>query len=764
MGNLRPVTEHGAEARNAEQHQADGEFDLTGSGASALKVEDPARIGDIPLLGRLGSGGMGRVYLGLVGGEYAAVKQVHPHFAEDPMFLRRFGRELDNLARLSGDVTAPLLASDRDARPPWCATAYVPGLTLGQALDLHRRPLPVPAVWLLLRHLAVGLCGVHDLGMVHRDLKPSNVMLTPEGATLIDFGIARAAEQSHLTGTGTVVGTPAYMAPEQAAASKDLTPATDVFALGSLLTYAATGRPPFGEGAGLEVLYRIVHSEPDLDELRSVDGALADVVASCLDNDPAARPTARELAELARERLAGFAGATSAAGAQDAGGGRAGEAGADAGRDERGAITAEGAAGSEEAPDAGRDGTAAEGSAGSAEAPDRDAVLAADSPGAGEPTVAVHADAAASATGAGREGRVAIVAEDSAEAPVPGAESASDRSGPGVPAPSVPGAPAASAPGSRSELAAPLPAPDAQSPSGRELPGWPVAVLAALAERAGFVARARPTASQLGAGAAPAVAAVPPATVAVPPARKPRRRRRVALLIAVPVVLAAGTPVLLQLLPDSAPDHAAAEGGPHTAASAPRTPGAPPAASTTAPAQSPARIPAAVAAPPSPAARGAGRADGTAAAADPSSSGTPTFPGTATAPAAPSAPGDDQNPHTYQSGSQGSCLRAAGLGNGVTLGSCGGDAAMWTMTAVPGGYHLVNKATAQCLQAGGFADSALQASCSASDLQTWYATAGDGLAEASDAKCLAVTGLGAVLTGIGTQQCDGSPAQVWRRR
>ncbi|NJP42875.1 protein kinase domain-containing protein [Actinacidiphila epipremni] len=708
------MTEHGAEARNAEQHQADREFDLAGSGASALKVEDPARIGDIPLLGRLGSGGMGRVYLGLVGGEYAAVKQVHPHFAEDPMFLRRFGRELDNLARLPGDVTAPLLDSDRDARPPWCATAYVPGLTLGQALDLHRRPLPVPAVWLLLRHLAVGLCGVHDLGMVHRDLKPSNVMLTPEGATLIDFGIARAAEQSHLTGTVTVVGTPAYMSPEQAAASKDLTPATDVFALGSLLTYAATGRPPFGEGAGLEVLYRIVHSEPDLDELRSVDGALADVVASCLDNDPAARPTARELAELARERLAGLAGAMSAAGAQVAGGGRAGEAGVDAGRDERGAITAEGSAGSAGTPDP-------------------------DSPGAGEPTVAVHADAAASA----------------AHGP-----------GPGKLAAAVPEAPAASAPSSpgAGELAAPHPAPDAQSPSGRELPGWPVAVMAALAERAGFVARARPTASQLGAGAASAVNATPPVTVAVPPARKPRRRRRVALLIAVPVVLAAGTPVLLQLLPDSAPDHAAAEGGPRTAASAPRTPGAPPAASTTAPGQSPARIPAVVAAPPSPAARGAGRADGTAAAADPSSSGTPTSPGTATAPAAPSAPGDDDNPHAYQSGSQGSCLRAAGLGKGVTLGSCGGDAAMWTMTAVPGGYHLVNKATAQCLQAGGFADSALQASCSASGLQTWYATAGDGLAEASDAKCLAVTGLGAVLTGIGTQECDGSPAQVWRRR
>ncbi|WP_369248374.1 protein kinase [Streptomyces sp. R41] len=276
--------------------------DLNGSGAEPLEAEDPRWIGAIPLVGRLGSGGMGRVYLGVHEGRYAAVKQVLPSVvAEDKDFLRRFGHELDNLSRLPEEATAPLLASDRGARPPWFATAYVPGLTLREAVELHGHPLPADALWLLLREAASGLAAVHALDMVHRDLKPSNVMLTLDGLTLIDFGVARAAEQSQLTRTGIVVGTPAYMSPEQASGTRRLSGAVDVFALGSMAAYAACGRPPFGDDSGHAVLYRIVHEEPDLAPLRALDPELAEVVAACLDKDPEGRPTAAELAELASQ-------------------------------------------------------------------------------------------------------------------------------------------------------------------------------------------------------------------------------------------------------------------------------------------------------------------------------------------------------------------------------------------------------------------------------------------------------------------------------
>ncbi|MGW9671683.1 serine/threonine-protein kinase [Streptomyces koyangensis] len=277
-------------------------FDLTGSGAKPLQPDDPAHIGGIPLAGRLGTGGMGRVFLGVHKGRYVAVKQVLPSVAgEDQDFVRRFGHELDNLSRLPAEATAPLIASDRDARPPWLATAYVPGLTLSDAVRLHQGPLPAEAVWLLLREAAKGLVPVHDLNMVHRDLKPSNVMLTVEGATVIDFGVARATEQSQLTRSGMVVGTPAYMAPEQATTRRDLTGAVDVFALGSVIAYAAGGSPPFGEESGPAVLYRIVHEEPDLEAVRALDPTLADLVTACLAKDPEARPTAAELVRRATE-------------------------------------------------------------------------------------------------------------------------------------------------------------------------------------------------------------------------------------------------------------------------------------------------------------------------------------------------------------------------------------------------------------------------------------------------------------------------------
>ncbi|MFI8389036.1 protein kinase [Streptomyces sp. NPDC085540] len=277
-------------------------LELTGSGAEPLEAGDPRRIGSIPLEGRLGAGGMGRVYLGIREGRYVAVKQLLSSVVgEDQDFLRRFGHELDNLARLPADATAPLLDSDRTATPPWFATAYIPGLTLREAIALHGGPLPARALWLLLREAAAGLAAVHALDMVHRDLKPSNVMLTLDGLTLIDFGVARAAEQSQLTRTGMVVGTPAYMAPEQASGRRPLSGATDVFALGSVLAYAACGQPPFGDESGHGVLYRIVHEEPDLEPLRELEPELAELVAACLDKDPEGRPTAVELLERARQ-------------------------------------------------------------------------------------------------------------------------------------------------------------------------------------------------------------------------------------------------------------------------------------------------------------------------------------------------------------------------------------------------------------------------------------------------------------------------------
>ncbi|WP_261991888.1 serine/threonine-protein kinase [Streptomyces sp. OR43] len=286
---------------------------MSGSGARPLEARDPRRIGSFRLLGVLGSGGMGRVYLGVTpedskragqsAGHYAAVKQVLPALAEDTAFLGHFGHELDNLAKLPAGTSARLLASDRSHRPPWFATAYVPGITLSDAMRLHDDPLPADSLWRLLRDAAAGLRAVHTAGIVHRDLKPSNVMLTLDGVTLIDFGVARAADQSRLTKTGMVVGTPAYMAPEQAIANQTLTGAADVFALGSLLLYAANGRPPFGDGSGLDLLYRIVHEAPDFGRLPEKDPELADLLRSCLAKEAADRPTTDELFALAADRV-----------------------------------------------------------------------------------------------------------------------------------------------------------------------------------------------------------------------------------------------------------------------------------------------------------------------------------------------------------------------------------------------------------------------------------------------------------------------------
>ncbi|MFB7714176.1 serine/threonine-protein kinase [Streptomyces sp. NPDC056105] len=257
-----------------------------------LEAGEPATIGPYRLLGRLGSGGMGRVYLGRsAGGRTVAVKVVHPHFALDEEFRARFRREVDAARRVGGAWTAPVLDADPEASVPWVATGYVAGPSLAQAVK--ERALPEHSVRVLGAGLAEALSAVHGLGLVHRDVKPSNVLLTVDGPRLIDFGIARATDgTASLTSTGVSIGSPGYMAPEQIL-GKGVTGAADVFSLGAVLVYAVTGTSPFSGDSSAALLYKVVHEEPELGLAR---GELRDVAAACLAKDPAARPTPDEVA------------------------------------------------------------------------------------------------------------------------------------------------------------------------------------------------------------------------------------------------------------------------------------------------------------------------------------------------------------------------------------------------------------------------------------------------------------------------------------
>ncbi|MFH9404147.1 bifunctional serine/threonine-protein kinase/ABC transporter substrate-binding protein [Streptomyces sp. NPDC017638] len=258
-----------------------------------LRPSDPSRIGGHRLLARLGAGGMGVVYLGRArSGELAAVKVILPEYADRPEFRARFRREVAAARRVASPWAVPVTGADPDAPAPWLATVFVPGPSLAEAVAA-RGPLPPRAVRMLGRMLARALTAVHDAGLVHRDVKPGNVLLALDGPRLIDFGIARAADETALTSAGVVVGTPGFLAPEQARA-RPATPAGDVFSLGCLLSYAATGRPPFGTGAVDALLYRTVHDAPDLDGLP--DG-LREPLEHCLAKDPADRLTAREVDE-----------------------------------------------------------------------------------------------------------------------------------------------------------------------------------------------------------------------------------------------------------------------------------------------------------------------------------------------------------------------------------------------------------------------------------------------------------------------------------
>ncbi|CAL9644738.1 protein kinase domain-containing protein [Streptomyces sp. enrichment culture] len=272
---------------------------------SALRATDPEQVGPYRLVARLGSGGMGSVYLGRSPtGRTAAVKVVRPDLAEESGFQRRFVREVTAARRVNGAFTAGVVDADPSGVPPWLATEFVQGTALGAAVEAHG-PWPVRHVLRLGAGLAEALTQIHAAGVVHRDLKPSNILLASNGPRVIDFGISAVSEATALTQTGTIVGTPGYMSPEQITGT-GTGPATDVFALGAVLVYAATGNGPFGTGASHAVAYRTVHEPPALE---GVPAALRDVVESCLDKDPGRRPAVDRLMADVLSRAAGGGGA-----------------------------------------------------------------------------------------------------------------------------------------------------------------------------------------------------------------------------------------------------------------------------------------------------------------------------------------------------------------------------------------------------------------------------------------------------------------------
>ncbi|MER6990001.1 serine/threonine-protein kinase [Saccharopolyspora hirsuta] len=248
-------------------------------------------MGTYRLRNRLGRGGMGRVYLGVSrGGRLVAVKVVRPELGDDPDFRRRFAREVTAARAVAGFYTAPVVDADPDAESPWLVTAYISGPTLHEVVK-EQGPLPPSAISSLGAGLAEGLGAIHACEVVHRDLKPSNVILAEDGPRVIDFGIARAMDETH---TAEVLGTPAFMSPEQVTGAPVGAPA-DVFALGALLVFAATGRGPFGGGESQAILYRVVHETPDLSGLDQLPGELARIISTCLAKDPADRPTSKQL-------------------------------------------------------------------------------------------------------------------------------------------------------------------------------------------------------------------------------------------------------------------------------------------------------------------------------------------------------------------------------------------------------------------------------------------------------------------------------------
>jgi serine/threonine protein kinase len=266
-----------------------------------LADHDPRQVGGFRLQARLGAGGMGRVYLGYSpGGRPVAVKVVHPDLARDPEFMQRFRREVNAAQAVSDAYTAAVVGAGPDDSPPWLATTFVPGPSLADLIS-RAGPLPEDAVWRLAGGLAEALQAIHAQGLVHRDLKPGNILIAGDGPRVIDFGISRVTGGTVVTATRMTIGTPAYMSPEQAEGDT-VGPSSDIFSLGSVLAFAATGTSPFGGGAEMfAVAYRVVHGEPNL---TGVPASLRPMIDACLAKDPAARPV---LGQLLRDVSVGAA-------------------------------------------------------------------------------------------------------------------------------------------------------------------------------------------------------------------------------------------------------------------------------------------------------------------------------------------------------------------------------------------------------------------------------------------------------------------------
>jgi eukaryotic-like serine/threonine-protein kinase len=294
-----------------------------------LTSDDPATIGGYRLEARLGSGGMGRVYLAFTpAGRPVALKVVRSDLGDDQDFRIRFGQEIQAAKRVRGLYTAELIDADPAATPPWLVTAYVPGPSVEEVID-RDGPMPEATVFRLVAGVAEALQAIHAAGVIHRDLKPSNVLLAQDGPRVIDFGIARALAASPVTRTGATMGSPDYMSPEMIM-NRPVTPAIDVFALGSLAAFAAVGRLPFGRGHITDVAHRVAHDPPDL---AGCPAGLVTLIEACLQKEPQARPVPGQVIEfcVARAALLGDPGLPRPATVPIAAGGRQPPAGWSAG-------------------------------------------------------------------------------------------------------------------------------------------------------------------------------------------------------------------------------------------------------------------------------------------------------------------------------------------------------------------------------------------------------------------------------------------------
>ena len=294
MSEQRPVPPDSATSEAALLRQ---------TGASPLGTGDPARIGPYVPLARLGTGGMGRVYLARPadgGPDPVAAKVIRPEYADDPGFRRRFEREASVHAQVRTPHTPRLCGTGFQDELLWMATEYLPGLDLADAVR-EGGALETAAVWRLVADLGQALADFAAAGIVHRDLKPSNVLLSVRGTYVIDFGLSKAVDASALTGTGNRVGTPAYMSPEHLRTGTCDT-ASDVFSLAGTLVYAATGRAPFGDGTGVDVMHRVAFEEPNpelIGEIAAADAALGSLLSACLAKEPERRPAPQDLIDTA---------------------------------------------------------------------------------------------------------------------------------------------------------------------------------------------------------------------------------------------------------------------------------------------------------------------------------------------------------------------------------------------------------------------------------------------------------------------------------